>query len=98
MAALASLVQRPVSGFQISALLVAVERLFATTLPPVNSTVPSARSVRLDQARLWPMEAVRVNVGVAPLMSIIQALPSLSMVKTLSAANMAVGLVAPDTN
>src|SRR5947207_13112405 len=66
---LESVVHRPVAGFQSSA---AYTPAFMSTseapeeLPPVASTVPSARTVRLFCRRPYDIEPVGVTVGVAP--------------------------------
>ena len=67
-------------------------------LPPVNRTVPSARSVRFDQERFEPTLPACAKVGVGPLISMIHALPSLSIVRILSGENMAAGSYGSDTN
>ena len=48
---LAPCVQPPVSGFQISAMLFTSVSSFQTRLPPVASTLPSARIVPLTRRR-----------------------------------------------
>src|SRR5262245_35706235 len=56
-------------------------------------TEPSARTTKFDQLRISPMLAVCVNVGLSPLMSMIQAPPRSSSIITLSVAYLIAGMV-----
>src|SRR5262249_55954091 len=66
-------VQLPVSAFQSSALVFMPVSSLSTVLPPVTTTLPSARTVALAQIRNFGIEGLFLYDGVAPLMSITAA-------------------------
>ena len=70
---LAPTVQVPVCGFQISALLLTLMSSFQTELPPVASTLPSARTVALTSRRWVDIDPVDVTTGAPLVMSITTA-------------------------
>ena len=63
----------PLCGFQISASRLTLVGWFQTLLPPVASTLPSARIVATERRRWRSIALVVVIDGVAPLMSITMA-------------------------
>src|SRR5918911_3581982 len=71
-----SVLHRPVAGFQSSAAYTPALRSTSEApeeLPPVASTLPFARTVRLFCRRPYAIEPVGVTVGFAPLRLITSA-------------------------